>query len=204
MEQLNWSEILQTDSAAVLAAAIPVLDQALSALVATKSPLDNDELCAVAAYLVEPVLAGNESLDWFDRRDFERTYRYPDSYIARQMANIWEPPPPPLAPPSGILFSKRAPWLDEKNEEWGLRMTSGFRKCIKELDKNLRGRMLDAISDISEHPMELRGDTIKPLTGELKGFWRYRVGDYRLVYFPDPSARRVDLVSVGGRGGIYA
>jgi hypothetical protein len=47
------------------------------------------------------------------------------------------------------------------------------------------------------------GDTIKPLTGDLRGLWRYRIGDARLVYFPQIEFRKITLISFGGRGGIY-
>ena len=30
--------------------------------------------------------------------------------------------------------------------------------------------------------MELKGDTNKPLSGSLTGLWRYRIGDYRLIF----------------------
>ena len=47
------------------------------------------------------------------------------------------------------------------------------------------------------------GDTVKPLTGDLAGLWRIRVGDSRLVYFPHAESRRITLVSFGPRGSVY-
>jgi addiction module RelE/StbE family toxin len=129
--------------------------------------------------------------------------------IKRTLGNIWEPPEPThedvdiatsIAP--NRRFSIQGNSLG--GDEWGFHMTKDFRKCVKDLDKNLRGRVLDAIAEICIKPMELRGDTVKPLTGELNGFWRYRLGDYRLIYHPDAKAHRIDLVTIGGRGDVYA
>jgi hypothetical protein len=49
------------------------------------------------------------------------------------------------------------------------------------IDRKLQGRILEALVEITKNPTEVRGDTVKPLTGDLKGFWRYRVGDYRIA-----------------------
>jgi mRNA-degrading endonuclease RelE of RelBE toxin-antitoxin system len=42
-----------------------------------------------------------------------------------------------------------------------------------------------------------------PLDANLKGCWRYRIGDWRLVYRPDPRERTVVLLDFAPRDGIY-
>ena len=61
-------------------------------------------------------------------------------------------------------------------------MSPAFRKQIEPVDKKLQGRILLAITELTAQPNVLRGDTVKPLQGDLNGYWRYRIGDYRLVY----------------------
>ncbi|MBI3885453.1 MAG: type II toxin-antitoxin system RelE/ParE family toxin [Opitutae bacterium] len=43
----------------------------------------------------------------------------------------------------------------------------------------------------------------KPLRGELKGFWRYRVRDYRLLCRLEKSVLIVVVVAVGHRSSVY-
>lgn len=52
-------------------------------------------------------------------------------------------------------------------------------KQLKKMDKQVSKRILDYMDDIAklENPRE-RG---KMLVGNLIGFWRYRVGDYRVL-----------------------
>ena len=88
-------------------------------------------------------------------------------------------------------------------EEWRFSMTSEFQKSTTRLDKKLLGRILEAIADICKKPTESRGDTIKPLQGELKGKWRYRIGDYRLIYQPDEQTHTVFLLAMFPRGSAY-
>ena len=43
----------------------------------------------------------------------------------------------------------------------------------------------------------------QPLTGDLNGFWRYRVGDYRIVASIEDDRFIVLVVTVGHRREVY-
>jgi len=43
----------------------------------------------------------------------------------------------------------------------------------------------------------------KPLKGNLKGFWRYRVGDYRIICYIKDKELIVLAVNIGTRGDVY-
>ena len=86
---------------------------------------------------------------------------------------------------------------------WTFALGEDFIKSIDRMDKKLQGRILEAITRIAHAPTTAFGDTIKPLTSDLRGLWRYRVGDYRLIYCPDAEAKRITLLSFGARGGAY-
>jgi mRNA-degrading endonuclease RelE of RelBE toxin-antitoxin system len=87
--------------------------------------------------------------------------------------------------------------------EWYVGLSNEFVKSISKIDRKLQGKILDAIEKITVAPTDLRGNTLKPLTGDLKGLWRCRVGDYRLIYFPDMAQKKLVLVMFGARGEIY-
>lgn len=93
--------------------------------------------------------------------------------------------------------------IEAPKKTWFVQFEAGFRKVCAALDKNMRARLYDAIAEISESPMVPRGDTVKPLSSGLKGAWRYRIGDYRLIYVPEDPPGVVHLVSFGARGGAY-
>lgn len=94
------------------------------------------------------------------------------------------------------LSSRRPP-------DWYVGFSHEFLKCISKADGKLRGRILDAIGKISEAPVEAVGDTIKPLTSNLSGLWRYRIGDDRLVYLPDHEEKKITLIFFGARCDVY-
>ena len=92
---------------------------------------------------------------------------------------------------------------EKRPPPWHVGMSHAFKKDIENIDMKVRGRILAAVSDLTDDPIRPRGDTVKPFAGELEGCWRYRVGDYRLVYVPDKGAGDITLLAFAARGSIY-
>lgn len=86
---------------------------------------------------------------------------------------------------------------------WSIVMPDSFTKSIRGLDKKLKGRILDALGKITQDPLKENGDTVKALSSDKKGLWRYRIGDYRLIYRPEVEANRIVLLVCGSRGSVY-
>jgi len=87
--------------------------------------------------------------------------------------------------------------------DWLVGMTDEFTKGVLAVDRKLQGRVLEAISVLVKQPTSVRGDKVKPLTGDMKHLWRCRIGDYRLVYQPDTKTRAVLLISFTTRDEAY-
>lgn len=68
-------------------------------------------------------------------------------------------------------------------------------KFIKKQAKQEQLRIYNAIKKLPD------GDT-KPVQGH-KGFYRLRVGDYRIIYTIDNGQYIICIVDVGNRGDIY-
>lgn len=144
-------------------------------------------------------------------RKFERLRaKGRDAELYRPISSFWLEKPAVIAKEASAQYniqtsnaSRNFVSEPDTTEGWRFLMTSDFKKAIAGLDKKLQGRILEAVVDLFPEPMRTRGDTIKPLTKELAGYWRYRIGDYRLIYWPDPHNRTVALVSVAPRGGAY-
>lgn len=113
----------------------------------------------------------------------------------------WPPPPMSLAvaPPAKaamVAQSKRPP-------PWYVAFTNQFRDQLAGLDRKLLGRVLEKIAELTVNPMQILGDTIKPLDGDFKGLWRIRFGDYRMIYFPDKEHGNISIYSLAPRGSAY-
>ena len=76
----------------------------------------------------------------------------------------------------------------------------GVAKDLKDLDKDVRQRILNKIRWLLEHAEEIQH---KPLTAQWKGMYRLRVGDYRVVYEVDRERGQIIIYAVGHRREIY-
>ena len=110
--------------------------------------------------------------------------------LSEVLRAIWDPDYSPIA--------YRAPVAD-----WYIGGTDQFWKDIQKFDRKLQGRILKAISLIAKEPVTSKGNTIRPLTSDLNGFWRYRIGDYRMIYFPDVKDKLITLIAFSSRGEAY-
>jgi len=52
-----------------------------------------------------------------------------------------------------------------------------------------------------ENPLE--NPQVKALTGELKGFYRLRIGNYRIIFSLLPKEKIIALVNIFPRGNAY-
>ena len=69
---------------------------------------------------------------------------------------------------------------------------------IPKLDKFVRDRIRDAIeTKLVDKPMVFGA----PLRGTLKGYWKLRIGDWRVVYLI--SAKVVRIIFIAHRRDIY-
>lgn len=91
-----------------------------------------------------------------------------------------------------------------KPGEWLIGMSLEFTKSIKKVDRKLKGRILDAITNLSIEPDRSQGKTIKPLSANLKGFWSCKIGQsHRLIYKPDSERKTVVLIAYMPRESDY-
>ena len=88
-------------------------------------------------------------------------------------------------------------------ETFLIELGADFYKSIDAYDRVMKARILEAIINLSKNPMISVGDTRKPLANYEYDFWRYRLGDYRLIYLTNEQKKIVRLVEFGKREDIY-
>lgn len=129
--------------------------------------------------------------------------------------SLWEPEP------QRSVLHQRIRTKDSENEDalfdcldlsrhegpppWRIGFTAQFRKDVGALDRKLQGRILEILQEVSGYslPFRTKGDTFKPLKGDLIGYWRYRIGDFRLVIKPIVAESEIDVITFSARGAVY-
>jgi mRNA interferase RelE/StbE len=85
---------------------------------------------------------------------------------------------------------------------WTIDYADTAKQQLRKLDRQVARRIVDFMDERvagSEDPRS----TGKALSGPLGAFWRYRVGDCRVICDIQDGALRVLVVQVGNRREIY-
>ena len=85
---------------------------------------------------------------------------------------------------------------------WTIDYADAAKGPLRRLDKQIARRIVDFI-DERVAPLENPRSTGKALTGPLGAFWRYRVGDCRVICDIQDGALRVLVIQIGHRSEIY-
>ncbi len=75
------------------------------------------------------------------------------------------------------------------------------RRFFEAADRTLQ-RKLDRCFEVLKHTPR-RHPNIKALKGRLAGLYRYRIGDYRVVYVVDDKDVTVAVVTIAHRRDVY-
>jgi mRNA interferase RelE/StbE len=83
----------------------------------------------------------------------------------------------------------------------GLETSAQFDKAARKLDRQVLRRIKTYLDEVCElEDPRARG---KGLTGDLVGYWRYRIGDYRVIVEIRDSVLVIVAIGLGHRSDIY-
>ncbi len=82
-----------------------------------------------------------------------------------------------------------------------VKVTSPFEKDFKKLDHSIQKRILNKLQELAENP-----ESAKPvlyLPKDLEGLQKCRVGDWRVLFWPDHQKEEIVLYGVEHRKSVY-
>jgi mRNA interferase RelE/StbE len=84
---------------------------------------------------------------------------------------------------------------------WKLQYYLQSFKVLKKIDHASREMIYDYLNKIAKttNPENFG----KPLSANLKGFWRYRVGDYRIICEIKKNELIIVIIDIGHRSRVY-
>jgi len=86
---------------------------------------------------------------------------------------------------------------------WQIEVKPTAEKQYLKLDRKTRMRIKTDLYDLGQEENPLFHNDIKPLTGGLKGDYRLRVGDWRLLFTPDRDQKIIYIYAILPRGDAY-
>lgn len=84
---------------------------------------------------------------------------------------------------------------------WALETSPQFDKAARTLDPQVLRRVkvyLDEVCELDDPRSRGKG-----LTGDLAGYWRYRIGDYRVLVEIRDAQLVIVAITLGHRSSIY-
>jgi len=88
-------------------------------------------------------------------------------------------------------------------KSWSVEFSNSALKALQRLDKKASLRVLDRLGELADAENPLRHKDVRSLDGKLKEFYRFRVGEYRVIFELDPRDRRIGVLAVIPRGKGY-
>jgi len=86
---------------------------------------------------------------------------------------------------------------------WQIKFDDAARKDLAKLDKQIARRIIIFLRErvaVLENPRSI-GDALKG--SQLGDFWRYRVGDYRIISSIEDDTVCILVVKIGNRREVY-
>jgi mRNA interferase RelE/StbE len=88
-----------------------------------------------------------------------------------------------------------------KKETWEIILTRPAEKVYDRSGRTIKTRLESCFADLEKDP--LYSNNIKPLVGKLKGLYRYRIGDLRIIYRLIKESRIDEIIAILPRGNAY-
>jgi len=88
-------------------------------------------------------------------------------------------------------------------ESWRVELSRSSFKSLKKLPKRVSARILDHLEELGELENPIRHKDVRPLEGKLRGFFRFRVGEHRIILEMDSPHRRIGILAIVARGKGY-
>ncbi len=88
-------------------------------------------------------------------------------------------------------------------KSWRIEIKPSAEKRYCKLDKRARKRILKALRSLEREEAPFLHPGVRPLTGKLKGDYRFRVDDFRLLFTPDRQEKIIHVYAILPRGDAY-
>lgn len=82
-----------------------------------------------------------------------------------------------------------------------VRLTREAQKDYQRLEKSITRRVNQCLDSLHENPLQY--PQAIPLKGNLAGYYRWRVGDWRVVYEVNTDEQVVIVLQITHRGKVY-
>lgn len=86
---------------------------------------------------------------------------------------------------------------------WKVELSKDALKYLKKLESKRAQRILDRLEELKELENPILHKDVRPLTGKLRGFYRLKISELRIIFELDLRDRRIGIHIIVPRGNAY-
>jgi mRNA interferase RelE/StbE len=86
---------------------------------------------------------------------------------------------------------------------WKIEVKPTAEKSYLKLDKKTRRRIKRSLLELEKFENPLMHPNVRPLIGKLRGDYRLRVGDWRVLFTPEKDQKIIYVYAILPRGDAY-
>jgi len=86
---------------------------------------------------------------------------------------------------------------------WTIDIKPTAEKSFLKLDKKTRRRIKTSLLELEKSENPLMHPKVRPLIGKLRGDYRLRVGDWRVLFTPEKDQKIIHVYAILPRGDAY-
>ena len=86
---------------------------------------------------------------------------------------------------------------------WKIEIKPTAEKSYLKLDKKTRRRFKRSLLELEKSENPLMHPNVRPLIGKLRGDYRLRVGDWRVLFTPEKDQKIIHVYAILPRGDAY-
>jgi len=88
-------------------------------------------------------------------------------------------------------------------KKWRVKLSKSALKHLKAIEIKKSQKILNALEELEKLDNPVLHENIRPLMGKLKGYYRLRVADYRIIFELDKRDKRIGVHIIVHRGSAY-
>jgi mRNA-degrading endonuclease RelE of RelBE toxin-antitoxin system len=88
-------------------------------------------------------------------------------------------------------------------KKWRVELSKAALKHLKSFSVNNSQKILITLEDLEKSDYPPLHRSVRPLSGKLKGFYRLRISEFRIIFELETGNKRIGVHSIVHRGSAY-
>ena len=90
-----------------------------------------------------------------------------------------------------------------RKKKWRVELSKPALKYLKATEARKSQKILNALEGLEKLDNPVLHENVRPLLGKLKGYYRLRVADHRIIFELDKRDKRIGVHIIVHRGSAY-